>query len=179
MSLSKVAGKLLGYDPEAVDALLDRVRRQYENPQSRIVTPSMLAVAKFDLVPAGYRIDEVDAALAKIADDFENREISQRLQRIGKLELKRENRKLIGLIAEVLAKEDEQRFTPSRSGYRPKQLNQLLDQIRIQEGVLLAPEPMKIRTWELGRAKGGPNKLEVNEFLAQVVTALNTQRILG
>lgn len=179
MSLSKVSGKLLGYDPEAVDALLDRVRRQYENPQSRIVTPSMLAVAKFDLVPAGYRIDEVDAALAKIADDFENREISQRLQRIGKLELKRENRKLIGLIAEVLAKEDEQRFTPSRSGYRPKQLNQLLDQIRIQEGVLLAPEPMKIRTWELGRAKGGPNKLEVNEFLAQVVTALNTQRILG
>jgi DivIVA domain-containing protein len=179
MSLGKVSGKLLGYDPEAVDALLDRIRRQYENPQSRIVTPGMLAVAKFDLVPAGYRIDEVDAALAKVADDFENREISQRLERIGKLELKRENRRLIGLIGEVLARQEATRFTPSRSGYRPKQLNQLLDQIRIHEGVLLAPEPMAIRTWELGRAKGGPNKLEVNEFLAQVVTALNTQRILG
>jgi len=119
MSLGKVSGKLLGYDPEAVDALLDRVRRQYENPQSRIVTPSMLAVAKFDLVPAGYRIDEVDAALAKIADDFENREISQRLERIGKLELKRENRRLIGVIGEVLAREEATRFTPSRNGYRP------------------------------------------------------------
>lgn len=179
MSLSRVSGKLLGYDPEAVDALLDRIRRQYENPQSRIVTPGMLAVAKFELVPAGYRIDEVDAALAEVADDFENREIAQRLQRIGKLELKREHRRLIGFISEVLAKEEGRRFTPARVGYRPKLLKQLLDQIRIQEGVLLAPEPMAIRTWELGRARGGPNKVEVNEFLAQVVTALNTQRILG
>jgi DivIVA domain-containing protein len=179
MSLGKVSGKLLGYDPEAVDALLDRVRRQYENPQSRTVTPSMLAVAKFDLVRAGYRIDEVDAALAKITDDFENREISQRLIRIGKSELKRENRRLIGQISEVMAIEGAQKFTPARSGYRPKQLNQLLSQIRIEEGVLLAPEPMRIRMWQLGRARGGPNKLEVNEFLAQVVTALNTQRLLS
>lgn len=179
MSIQKVTGKLLGYDPEQVDALLDRVRRQYENPHSRIVTPSMLSVAKFDLVPAGYRIDQVDFALAKIADDFEVRELSERLTRIGKAELKRENRRLIGQISEVMARDPEDRFSKARAGYRPKQVNQLLDMVRVQDGVLLGPEPMEIRTRELGRGRGGPNKTEVNEFLALIVTALHAQRLLG
>jgi hypothetical protein len=38
---------------------------------------------------------------------------------------------------------------------------------------------MEIRTRELGSAKGGPSRSEVNEFLALVVTALHTQRLLG
>ncbi len=179
MSIQKVTGKLLGYDPEQVDALLDRVRRQYENPQSRIVTPSMLSVAKFDLVPAGYRIDQVDFALAKVADDFEVRELTERLGRIGKTEMRRENRRLIGMISEVISRDPKDRFSQARSGYRPKQVNQLLDLIRVQEGVLLGPEPMELRTRELGRGKGGPNKTEVNEFLAMTVTALHAQRLLG
>lgn len=65
MSPQRVSGKILGYDPEQVDGLLDRVRRQYDNPQSRLVTPGMLAVAKFDLIPGGYRIDEVDSIIAR------------------------------------------------------------------------------------------------------------------
>jgi DivIVA domain-containing protein len=179
MSLRRVSGKLLGYDPEQVDGLLDRVRRQYENPLSRIVSPSMLAVARFDLIPGGYRIDQVDLALAKVADDFEIRELTKRLTRIGRAELKRENRRIIGMVSEVLARDPKERFSSARVGFRPKQVKQLLDQIRVQDGVLLAPEAMEIRTRELGRAKGGPSKTEVNEFMAAVVTALNTQQILG
>jgi DivIVA domain-containing protein len=84
MSIQKVPGRLLGYDPEQVDGLLDRVKRQYDNPNSRIVTPGMLSVAKFELVPGGYRIDQVDAAIAKVADDFEIRELTEKISKFGR-----------------------------------------------------------------------------------------------
>ena len=65
MALERVSNTILGYDSEQVDALLDRVRRQYEKPNSRIITPAMLASLEFDLDPGGYRIDQTDAALAE------------------------------------------------------------------------------------------------------------------
>lgn len=179
MSIQRVSGNLLGYDPEQVDGLLDRVRRQYENPQSRLVTPGMLAVAKFDLVPGGYRIDEVDLSIAQVADEFEVREISERIAKFGKIEIRRDQRKLIGVIAETLARPSKERFTASPNGYKQKLVEQLVSQIRVANGVLTGPEPMEIRTRELGSAKGGPGRSEVNEFLALVVTALHTQRLLG
>jgi DivIVA domain-containing protein len=167
MSIQRVSGNLLGYDPEQVDGLLDRVRRQYENPQARLVTPGMLAVAKFD------------SSLAKVADEFEVKELTERIAKFGKTEIKRDQRKLIGVIAETLARSSKERFMPSPNGYRQKQVEQLVSQIRVANGVLSGPEPMEIRTRELGSAKGGPSRSEVNEFLALVVTALHTQRLLG
>jgi DivIVA domain-containing protein len=179
MSIQKVPGRLLGYDPEQVDGLLDRVKRQYDNPNSRIVTPGMLSVAKFELVPGGYRIDQVDAAIAKVADDFEIREVTEKISKFGRGEIKKDNRKLIGMVAEVLARSPKERFNPSRNGYRFKQVEQLLSLIKVTDGQLTGPEPMEIRTCELGSSKSGPNRSEVNEFLAMVVTALHTQRLLG
>lgn len=179
MSIQKVSGKMLGYDPEQVDGLLDRVRRQYDNPQLRLVTPGMLAVAKFDLVPGGYRIDEVDLAVAKVADDFEIRELTEKIAKYGKTEIKRDHRKIVGMLAETLARPGKERFSSSPTGYRRKLVEQLVKQIRVSEGLIFAPEPMDIRTRQLGTAKGGPSRSEVNEFLALVVTALHTQRLLG
>lgn len=179
MSPQRVSGTILGYDPEQVDGLLDRVRRQYDNPQSRLVTPGMLAVAKFDLIPGGYRIDEVDSIIAKVADDFEVKEISERLAKFGRAEIKRDHRKIIGMVAETLARSRKERFSPARNGYRQKQVDQLVSQIKVADGLISGPEPMEIRTRELGSSKGGPSRSEVNEFLALVVTALHTQRLLG
>ena len=179
MSPQRVSGTILGYDPEQVDGLLDRVRRQYDNPQSRVVTPGMLAVAKFDLIPGGYRIDEVDSIIAKVADEFEVKEISERLAKFGRAEIKRDNRKIIGMVAETLARSRKERFSPARNGYRQKQVDQLVSQIKVVDGLISGPEPMEIRTRELGSSKGGPSRSEVNEFLALVVTALHTQRLLG
>ena len=179
MSPQRVSGKILGYDPEQVDGLLDRVRRQYDNPQSRLVTPGMLAVAKFDLIPGGYRIDEVDSIIAKVADEFEIKEISERIAKFGKTEIRRDYRKIIGMVAETLAQSKKERFTSSRNGYRQKMVDQLVSQIKVTDGLLSGPEPMELRTRELGSAKGGPSRSEVNEFLALVVTALHTQRLLG
>jgi DivIVA domain-containing protein len=179
MSIQRVSGKMLGYDPEQVDGLLDRVRRQYDNPALRLVTPGMLAVAKFDLIPGGYRIDEVDLAIAKVADDFEIRELAERIGKFGKTEIKRDHRKIIGTLAETLARPGKERFSASPNGYRHKQVEQLIKQIKVSEGLIFGPEPMDIRTRQLGSSKGGPSRSEVNEFLALVVTALHTQRLLG
>jgi DivIVA domain-containing protein len=179
MSIQRVSSRLLGYDPEQVDGLLDRVRRQYENPGSRIVTPGMLAVAKFDVVSGGYKFDEVDSAIAKIADDFEVRELTERITRFGKTEIKRDLRKLVGQVSEVLAQPSKERFSSARNGYKAKEVERLLSQLRILDGQLLGPDPMELRTSKLGSSKGGPNRSEVNEFLAMAVTTLHTQRLLG
>jgi DivIVA domain-containing protein len=179
MAIQRVSIKLLGYDPEQVDGLLDRVKRQYENPAIRLVTPGMLAVAKFDLISGGYRIDQVDLAMAQVADDFEVRELSEKIEKYGKHEIRRDHRKAIGFVAETLARTSKDRFSEARNGYRYKLVEKLISETKVSEGLLIGPEPMDIRTRELGSARGGPSRSEVNEFLTQVVTVIHTQRLLG
>ena len=106
MALERVSNTVLGYDSEQVDALLDRVRRQYEKPKSRFITPAMLASVEFDLAPGGYRIDQTDAALAEVAIEFEHRELKARLERIGTKRFRAETRSLIGTIVKVLSQDE-------------------------------------------------------------------------
>ena len=179
MAIARVSGGVLGYDVEQVDALMDRVRRQYENPQSRFVVPSMLSAVSFDLVPGGYRIDEVDRALAQVAEDFEKVDIQRRLDRIGKVAMRKELRSQVGLIAEVLAMDSDRRFSAARNGFGKKQVKQLLSEITVVDGVIKAPEPMDMRTRALGRSSMGPAKSEVNEFLSVVIGVIYRQQLLG
>ena len=178
MALERVVNSVLGYDSEQVDALLDRVRRQYESPTSRVVTPAMLASAQFQLVPGGYRIDQTDEALARVALDFESRELSARLERIGQRRFRAETRNLLGSIVKLLSQEPKQRFSPARGGYHSKKVHELMKKLTIADGLLSAPEPLEIKTQPLGRKNGGPSRVEVNEFLGIVVSVLQRQQLV-
>lgn len=179
MALARVSPGVLGYDPEQVDALMDRIRRQYENPESRIITPSMLAVVRFELISGGYRIDQVDQSIASVAEDFERREVQRRLQRIGKTALAKETRRLLGDVLQVLEMDSKRRFSMARNGYNPKLVNRLLAEFAVSDGVLVGPETMEIRTRPLGTSRGGTNRTEVNEFLSLVVGILNRQELIA
>lgn len=178
MAIERVANSVLGYSSEQVDALLDRIRRQYENPKSRIVTPSMLAAVEFELVPGGYRIDQTDNSLAHVAIDFEKRELSARLERIGQKRFKTETRTMVGTIVKVLSLEPNKRFSPARSGYHPRRVREMLQKLSVQEGVLQSPEPFELKTTPLGRKNGGPTRFEVNEFLGIVVSVIQRQELV-
>jgi len=178
MALERVSNSGLGYDSEGVDALLDRVRRQYENPKSRIVTPAMLASAEFELTPGGYRIDQTDTALAEVAIEFEARELRARLERIGNKRFQMETRSMVGTIVKVLSQEEKRQFSPARNGYHPKRVRSMLRQLSIQDGVLSGPSPIELKTEPLGRKNGGPARFEVNEFLGRVVSVLQRQELV-
>lgn len=178
MALERVSNTVLGYDSEQVDALLDRVRRQYEKPKSRFITPAMLASVEFDLAPGGYRIDQTDAALAEVAIEFEHRELKARLERIGTKRFRAETRSLIGTIVKVLSQDEKKRFSPARNGYHPKRVREILRKLSVQDGLLSAPSPSELKTAPLGRKNGGPARFEVNEFLGIVVSVIQRQELV-
>ncbi len=93
-----------GYDQEQVDALLARVKTQYQKPNRILITSAMLAVVKFDLVPGGYQITAVDDALARVADTFDEREIQARLAKEGRASLVGELTAMLNIIRPVLEK---------------------------------------------------------------------------
>ena len=178
MALERVPNSILGYDAEQVDALLDRVRRQYELPNSRIITPAMLAAVEFDLSPGGYRIDQTDAALAEVAIEFDARELKSRLERIGTKRFGIETRTQVGTIVKVLSQDHRKRFSLARNGYHPKRVNEMLSRLSIADGLLSAPSPLELKTAPLGKKNGGPARSEVNEFLSIVVSVIQRQRLV-
>jgi DivIVA domain-containing protein len=179
MALEKVSPRLSGYNPEQVDALMDRIRRQYENPGSRIIIPSMLAAVRFDFSPGGYRIEQVDEAIAQVAEDFDKREIERRLERIGIQALAKEVKSQLKAINDRLSKPAGERFSPARNGYSGKVVNRLLSELLIEADQLKGPPTMDIRTRPLGTSRGGPSRLEVNEFLALVVGVIHRQQLIA
>lgn len=179
MALEKVSPRVSGYNPEQVDALMDRIRRQYENPGSRIIIPSMLAAVRFDFSPGGYRIEQVDMAIAQVSEDFEKREIAKRIERIGIQAMAKEVRSQIKVINDRLSKPASERFSPARNGYSGKAVDRLLSELLIEADRLTGPTTMDIRTRPLGTSRGGPSRLEVNEFLAMVVGVIHRQQLIA
>ena len=84
MNFPLVSEKLKGYNPKQVDALMARVHSQHENPDREIISAAVVAVARFDLVLAGYKIPAVDEAIARASDALEVRELERELRRFGK-----------------------------------------------------------------------------------------------
>jgi len=177
--LERVSGKALGYEPEQVDALLDRVRRQYQSPKLRFLTASMLTSIQFEMSPGGYRVEQVDDALAHVADVFEKRDVENRLARIGRRALALELKQQLEKIQHVIDSDPEKRFSPARSGFNKRLVNQLLAEIQVRDGKLSAPDTKNLLTRPLGRSSGGPSRVEVNDFTSLVIGAKFRQDLLG
>jgi DivIVA domain-containing protein len=179
MSFPLTAAKLQGYHPEQVDALMSRVKSQFDNPSSDLVTASMLAVVKFDLVPGGYQIPAVDSAIARVADTFEEREIQKAIERLGRGRIATDLAASLRDLKQMLEADPKTVFSKTPGGYNPKMVNALLRRIAIKRSSLTAPDSYELRTISLGRSGSGYDRGQVDEFLAAVVTALHQQRILG
>jgi DivIVA domain-containing protein len=57
-------GKATGLDPASPDAA------PYDLPQDAGVTPADIAAVRFDVVARGYRMDQVDVVLERLAHDL-------------------------------------------------------------------------------------------------------------
>ena len=178
MNFSRNAADVPGYDLEQVDALLARIKTQYQNPQQRLVTSAMLGVVKFDLVPGGYSTSPVDDALARVADTFDEREIQDRLKNEGKAALVGELTGMLNVIRPVLEKRPTDSFGIQRNGYSRKAVAMLLKKVSVKRGEVSAPETYELRTMSLGRAGSGFDRSQVDEFLSIVIAAIHRQQAL-
>jgi DivIVA domain-containing protein len=178
MSFPLNAIDIPGYSTGQVDALMARVKSQYQNPDRRLITSAMLAVVKFDLTPGGYQIAEVDDALARVADTFDQREIQRRIQLEGKAAIAGELSTMLKLIRPFLELKAAQSFNPARNGYNRKLVSGLLKRISVKRGEVIAPESQELRTMNLGRSSSGLDRHQIDEFLALLIAAIHRQRAL-
>jgi DivIVA domain-containing protein len=73
-----------GYDPAAVDPVIERARRQFGEPGANLIDAASLRKAAFPLVKGGYRITAVDAALDRLDDAFAQQEAQLLVEREGR-----------------------------------------------------------------------------------------------
>ncbi|HLS92985.1 MAG TPA: DivIVA domain-containing protein [Microbacterium sp.] len=78
---TRVAKRRRGYDPESVDAFIDRARASFASGGG--VTSDDLRTASFPLVRGGYDIATVDTVLARLEDAFAARERDARIREVG------------------------------------------------------------------------------------------------
>lgn len=72
-----------GYDPAAVDPVIDIARHQFANPASHVLDASTLRTSQFGLVKGGYVIGAVDTALDRLDDAFAQQEANRILAKNG------------------------------------------------------------------------------------------------
>lgn len=179
MSFPLTSKKIQGYDPQQVDALMRRVKTQYEDPQRELLSAAMLSVAKFDLVEGGYQIPAVDSALARVADTFEQREIERLIKAKGRGSVATQLAADIRRIKKLLELESKERFELRKNGYSKKAVNNLIKNIGVKRSTLSCPDPYEIRTISLGRSKSGFDREQVDAFLNLVVRTHHMQTLLG
>ena len=169
----------MGYHPEQVDALLARIKIQFEAAGRSLITSSIVSVARFDLVAGGYQILAVDNTLARLGDSLEAREIAERMLRFGKSPVLTELNRLLFEIAKVLDRSPDERFSGQKNGYSKSQVAELLNSIRVNRGKLVSPLPLEVRTWSFGSARSGVSRSEVDAFCDLVASAGHRQIALG
>jgi len=179
MNFPMTSAKMQGYNPKQVDALMARVNSQHENPDREIIGSAVVAVARFDLVLAGYKIPAVDEAIAKASDALEVRELERELRQFGRAKASADLAALLRALKQVLETDPKARFETAAKGYSPRAVNALIKRVEIKRSTLSAPSAFELRTISLGRSSKGFDREQVDEFLSAVVTALHRQQLLG
>jgi DivIVA domain-containing protein len=169
----------MGYHPDQVDALLTRIKIQFEAAGRSLITSSIVSAARFDLVSGGYQITPVDNTLARLGDSLEAREIADKMLRFGKSPILTELNHLLSEIAQVLGQKPNERFSRQKNGYSKSQVAELLNSIRVNRGKLVSPLPLEVRTRSLGSSRSGVSRSEVIAFCDLVASAGHRQIALG
>lgn len=179
MDFPRTKPKVLGYDPSQVDVLFARLQRQYEDPALKLVDSSIVNVAKFDLVPGGYQIPAIDAALAKLVEIFLEREIAGQVKSGKRDKVSKELAANLKEIKAVLEIGPKKVFLVEKQGFRKRDVIALVKRIEIKRGVLVAPESLELRTIGFRRSRQGFDKAEVDAFLNLVIRSQHCQKALS
>ncbi len=173
---SNAAG--MGYNPQQVDALLERAKAQYESPDQILLRASDLRGLRLDLVRGGYSISQVDAALDNLEDHFISAEVIAFRQRFGEPELARRFEELQQALLPRLRRAKVKRFTKvswlSR-GYERKKVDELCDQLVVHFNGGAKVRVAQVRRAQFTATRSGYSMPQVDSFLDKVIEALQLE----
>lgn len=170
----RVTGRGKGYDPEAVDAFLQRARDAYGAGSGEVDAASVRRVG-FPLVRGGYRTEEVDGQLARIEDAFAAREQNGVRSRAGARARGRWARTTAEEILRRLSRPPGTRFRRTswmRYGYRIEEVDLVADRARgfLRSGSGLTVE--QIRTVAFHLQRGGYDEAQVDAVLDTLIEVM-------
>lgn len=169
----------LGYQPEAVDALLRRAKVQYENPSASEIFASELRGQELPLVKNGYSISAVDTALDRIEDALADRELKHDREFRGEYTFIDRIDRMRSTIQGRLNLPAGRKFRRTgllTRGYHRKQVDAMCERISRQlqyGGTLTAQE---VRSALFAPRRGGYHEAQVDAYLNRVVEVLQLER---
>lgn len=152
---SFVSGREKGYQRAAVDAFLTRAKEAFE-ADSGILDAAGVRAASFPMVRNGYRVDEVDAALARVEDAFAQRERTVALSQRGARSWVRKAREEAQVILDRLTRPKGHRFARTSLltfGYRVDEVDHVADRIAryLRDGEALSADQVRQTAFRMQR----------------------------
>lgn len=175
-SFSKAAGR--GYDPAQVDALLELAKKQYENPDQILLRAADLRGVRLDLVPAGYAISQVDAALDNLEDHFIRAEITAFRERFGDDELAKRYLELKQSLLPRLQRRARKRFARVSflaRGYEKKSVDKLCEQLLSHFTASKSLSVKDVRRVQFTATRAGYSMPQVDSFLDKTIEAMQLE----
>ena len=131
-SFPLATGSQIGYQPEQVDAFLDRARAAYEGSGEASMTAEEVRRTAFAVKRGGYAARYVDAAMDRLEDVFFERERRARVRSEGEEAWWDETRQLLSEVRGRMQRPRGRRFRRRgifATGYRRSQVDAFLDRI--------------------------------------------------
>lgn len=128
-------GKQLGYQPDAVDAFLERARRSYEVGEQHAasgMTSAEVRSTAFPLKRKGYAARFVDAAMDRLEEVFFERERRMRIEEVGEEAWWAETKQLLSEVRGRIMRPRKSRFRRRgwfASGYRRSEVDGFLERV--------------------------------------------------
>lgn len=169
----RVPRRRRGYDPEAVDAFLQRARAAFEGAsEADLLGSADVRQVAFPVRRGGYAIPEVDAALTRLEDAFARAERATALAEGGARRWVGQQRDLAQEVLDRLVRPRGRRFDRvgiGRFGYRVDEVDLVADRIA---AYLSTGEPIgaeQVRDVAFRMQRGGYREQQVDAVLDAVV----------
>lgn len=168
------AGREKGYQPAAVDVFLRRAKQSFESSDGQL-DAATVRQASFPLVRGGYRIEQVDAALARVEDAFAQRERASVVASQGAGAWVEHARGEAQLILDHLARGPRRRFARTSFlsfGYRVDEVDHVAERIvrYLRDGQTMTAEQVRKTAFRMQRR--GYREEQVDALLDSTIDVL-------
>lgn len=167
-----------GYNPSQVDALLELAKQQYQSPEKTLLRASDLRGLRLDLVPGGYSVSQVDAALDNLEDHFIQAEVGAFRERFGDEELSKRYLEIIDALLPRLDRQKGRRFTNVSflaRGYEKKKVDELCERLSNHFHKSEKVRVAEIRRVQFTATRRGYSMPQVDSFLDRAIEALQLE----
>lgn len=168
----KAAAKELGYHPAQVDALVERARQQFSTPGSHNLEAKTMRTSQFELVPGGYVISAVDAALDRLDDAFAVQDAKRLVAQIGEHGAIEHVANLKAMLAGRISRPKGKRFGRTKwwlKGYSARQVDAMLNLVGEQLSATKSVPVARLREITFQPKWGGYVENQVDSFIDKSV----------